>query len=123
MDGGYINAGMCKEKNAGVWAHHEVSDPNVSLLTRAKKNGTKAQAPLPPNKLPKLNGKGIKRIQQIIGSILYYAQAVYMTMLKALSSIAVEQTNATEKQWQDAHKYWITSCTTRMQKFALLHKT
>jgi hypothetical protein len=59
--------------------------------------GTEAQAPLPPNKAPKLNGKGIKRVQQIVGSILYYARAVNMTILKALSLIAVEQTNATEK--------------------------
>jgi hypothetical protein len=47
--------------------------------------------------LPKLEGKGIKRIQQIVGSILYYAWAVNMTVLKALSLIAMEQTNATEK--------------------------
>jgi hypothetical protein len=98
MDGGYINAGICtKEKIAGVWARHEVSDPNVSLLSRAKKIDNEAQAPLPPDKLPKLNGKGIKSIQQIIGSILYYARAVNMTVLRALSLIAVEQTNATEK--------------------------
>ncbi len=62
-----------------------------------KKIGTEAQAPLPPDTSPKLDGKGIKRIQQIIGNILYYARAVNMTMLKALSLIAVEQTNATEK--------------------------
>ncbi len=62
-----------------------------------KKIGTEAQAPLPPNTLPKLDGKGIKRIQQIVGSILYYARAVNMAVLKALSSIAVEQTNATKK--------------------------
>ncbi len=59
--------------------------------------GNEAQALLPPNKLTKLNGKGIKRVQQIVGSILYYAWAVHMTVLKALSSIAVEQMNATEK--------------------------
>jgi hypothetical protein len=35
-----------------------------------KKIGTEAQAPLPPDKSPKLNGKGIKRVQQIVGSIL-----------------------------------------------------
>ncbi len=44
-----------------------------------------------------LDAKGIKRIQQIVGSILYYARAVDMTVLMALSSIAVEQTKATEK--------------------------
>jgi hypothetical protein len=59
--------------------------------------GTEAQAPLPPHKLPKLNGKGIKRVQQIVGSMLYYAPAVNMTVLKALISIAEKHTNATEK--------------------------
>ena len=59
--------------------------------------GTEVQALLPPDKSPKLNGKGVKRVQQIIGSILYYARAVDMTVLKALSLIAVEQTNAAEK--------------------------
>jgi hypothetical protein len=34
-----------------------------------KKFGTEAQAPLPPNKSPKLDAKRIKCIQQIIGSI------------------------------------------------------
>ncbi len=60
--------------------------------------GTKAQAPLSPDSSPKLDAKGIKRVQQIVGSILYYACAVDMTVLMALSSIAVEQTKATEKR-------------------------
>ena len=62
-----------------------------------KRFGTEAQAPLPPDSSPKLDKKGIKRVQQIVGSILYYARAVDMTVLMALSSIAVEQTRATEK--------------------------
>ena len=62
-----------------------------------KRFGTEAQAPLPPDSSPKLDKKGIKRVQQIVGSILYYACAVDMTVLMALSSIAVEQTCATEK--------------------------
>ena len=62
-----------------------------------KRFGTEAQAPLPPDSSPKLDAKGIKRVQQIVGSILYYARAVDMTVLMALSSIAVEQTTATEK--------------------------
>jgi hypothetical protein len=62
-----------------------------------KKFGTEAQTPIPPDSSPKLDAKGIKRVQKIVGSILYYARAVDMTMLMALSSIAVEQTKATEK--------------------------
>ncbi len=66
-------------------------------LPEPKKFGTEAQAPLPNNSTPKLNENGIKRVQKIVGSILYYARAVDMTVLIALSSIAVIQTKATEK--------------------------
>jgi hypothetical protein len=62
-----------------------------------KKFGTDTQASLPPDTSPKLDAKGIKRVQQIVGSILYYARAINMTVLKALSSIAVEQTKASDK--------------------------
>ncbi len=62
-----------------------------------KQFGTEAQAPLPPDSSPTLDKKGIKRVQQIVGSILYYARAVDMTVLIALSSIAMDQTKATER--------------------------
>ena len=62
-----------------------------------KKYGSEAQAPLPPDASPRLDAKGIRKVQQIVGSILYYARAVDMTILMALSSIAVEQTTATKK--------------------------
>ena len=54
------------------------------------KFGSKAQAPLPPDASPKLDEKVIKRIQQIVGSILYYARAVDMMVLAALSTIAID---------------------------------
>ena len=62
-----------------------------------KKFGSEAQAPLPPDDSPKLDAKGIKRIQQIVGSILYYAHAVDMTVLAALGTIAINQTKATQR--------------------------
>jgi hypothetical protein len=64
-------------------------------LPKPQKIGSKAQAPLPPNNTPHLDAKGIKRVQQIVGSIFYYARAINMTILMSLSSIAVEQTKAT----------------------------
>jgi hypothetical protein len=66
-------------------------------LPEPKKFGTEAQTPLPPNSSLKLDAKGIKRVQKIVGSVLYYARAVNMTVLMALSSIAVEQMKAMEK--------------------------
>jgi hypothetical protein len=70
---------------------------NCPYAPKPKKFGNEAQAPLPTNDSPKLEKVGIKCIQKIVGGILYYAQAVDMTVLMALSSIAVEQTKATEK--------------------------
>jgi hypothetical protein len=40
---------------------------------------------------------GIHQMQRIVGSILYYARAVNMTILMALGTIASKQTKATEK--------------------------
>jgi hypothetical protein len=62
-----------------------------------KQFGTEAQRPLDDDTSPRLDKIGIKRVQQIVGSILYYARAVDMTVLMALSMIAIEQTKATEK--------------------------
>ena len=61
-----------------------------------KQFGATVQAPAPPDDTPRLNDAGIKRVQKIVGSILYYARAVDMTVLMALSSIAMEQTKATD---------------------------
>jgi hypothetical protein len=62
-----------------------------------KQFGSEAQRPLPADVSPRLDKKGITRVQQIIGCILYYARAVDMMVLMALSSIAIDQTTATEK--------------------------
>ena len=60
-----------------------------------KQYGSEAQEPMMPDISPRLDGKGIKRVQRIVGSILYYARAVDLTVLMALSTIAAEQTIAT----------------------------
>jgi hypothetical protein len=45
---------------------------------------------------PPLDKKGIKQVQQIVGSILYYARALDMIVLMALSTIAIDQMKATK---------------------------
>jgi hypothetical protein len=62
-----------------------------------KQFGSKVQATLPPDLSPILDKAGIKQVQKIVGSTLYYAQAVNMTVLMALSSIAAKQTIATAR--------------------------
>jgi hypothetical protein len=70
---------------------------NFPYSPEPKKFGSQAQAPLEPENTPTLDAKGIRYVQQIAVSILYYAQCVDMTVLMALSLIAVEQTKATEQ--------------------------
>ncbi len=69
-----------------------------------KQYGAKAQAPLPIDISPKLSPTQIKEIQHVTGSILYYAQAIDITFLMALSFIAIKQskgmTNTMEKAKQ-----------------------
>jgi hypothetical protein len=62
----------------------------------------KHKPPLPINISPKLSPKEIKEIQRIIGSILYYACTVDITVLMALSSIAIEQTKGTTSTMEKA---------------------
>jgi hypothetical protein len=56
-----------------------------------KQFGSKAQWPLPGNNSKLLDEHGKKRIQKIVGSILYHAWAVDMTVLMALSIIKMLQ--------------------------------
>jgi hypothetical protein len=53
--------------------------------------GKDNQAPNPTDKSPLLDNAGKKQIQQVVGSFLYYAQAVDPTILMVLSDIATQQ--------------------------------
>ena len=83
--------------------------------------GAKAQAPLAPDTTPRLDAKDVKRVQKIVGSILYYARAVDMTVLIGLSSIAVEQTIATTKTMGRCHQlldYLATNAEAKIRFYA-----
>jgi hypothetical protein len=87
---GYIKKLLQKYK------HKMPTKPQHCPYTPAPKQyGAEAQAPLPVNISPKLSDDDIKEIQQIVRSILYYARAVNITVLMALSSIASKQTRGT----------------------------
>ena len=60
-------------------------------LPEPKRYCTDAQSPLPQDILQKLTDKEIKQVQKIVRSILYYARAVDMTVLMALSTIVSEE--------------------------------
>ncbi len=62
-----------------------------------KKIGADVQTPLAIDSSPLLDKKGLKQVQKIVGSILYYARVVDMTVLMALSAIAMKQTKVMAK--------------------------
>jgi hypothetical protein len=70
----------------------------------ASDDGADTQSPLPHDDLQKLNDTKIKQAQKIVGSILYYARAVDMTVLMALSTIASEQTKDTKRTLEKAYQ-------------------
>ena len=55
-----------------------------------------AQRPLLDDSSPLLDKKRKHRVQKIVDSILYYARAVDMTVLMALSTIAMSQAKPIE---------------------------
>ena len=66
--------------------------------------GTNAQLPVSHNTQQTLPAARIRRIQQIVGTVMYYARAVDNTTLVALSSIAAEQAKATSSTENDTEQ-------------------
>ncbi len=60
------------------------------------KCGKYNQSPSPLDDNPLLDKAGKKRVQQIVGSFLYYARAVDSMILKALSEISSQQASPTK---------------------------
>jgi hypothetical protein len=67
--------------------------------------GVKVQLTDTPDRTDRLPPEGIKRIQQIVGTLLYYARAVDNTMLVTLGSLASRQSNATQLTNKDVHQF------------------
>ena len=58
-----------------------------------------------PNKIPLLDVKGKLRVQQVVGSFLYYARAVYLKILSSLSKIASMRAEPTEYTMQKVNHF------------------
>ncbi len=69
------------------------------------KYGKDNEAPSPLDDSPLLNEAGKKRVQQIVGSFLYYSQAVDPTILMALSEISSQQTAPTENTMKHVNQF------------------
>ncbi len=85
------------------YKHRMPAWPQHCLYTPAPKQyGAAAQSPLPINISPELSPDEIKETQWVIGSILYYAHAVNITILMALNLIAIEQSKGTTSTMEKA---------------------
>ncbi len=58
--------------------------------------GAKIQFALEPDGTPALDAADTKRVQEVIGVLLYYARAVDATMLTALGTLATQQAKGTQ---------------------------
>ena len=81
-------------KNTGTIARNV---PNTAHTCHCLNNKEVKPGVLSPQvHLPCYRKNDIKQVQQIIGSILYYARAVDLTVLMALSAIASKQSKGTQ---------------------------
>ena len=69
-------------------------------------NGRKAQEMPDPDNTPILDAKGILCIQQVVGSFLYYARAVDLTILASLGNFSSQQAAPTENTMKKVNHFW-----------------
>ena len=91
---GYITSFLTKYKHSKPNKLQQSPHPNASI-----QYGKDSQKPLPEDTTNNASDDEIKHIQRVVGSILYYARAVDLTVLMDLSTIASEQTRAAQKHF------------------------
>ena len=64
------------------------------------KYGAKVQYVDPPDTTATLNAADTKHLQVVLGTLLYYARAVDLTLLTALGDLATQQTSGTQRTMQ-----------------------
>ena len=60
-------------------------------------SATNAQSPIPYGDTERLDTSGILRVQRVVRNILYYARAINIPLLPALTDIGSDQVKATEE--------------------------
>jgi hypothetical protein len=93
---GHIYAWICAKTARQVSTRNAQEAPTQSSFRTTQQYGTAAHDPIPPDTTPRVDAPRIKIIQQVIGGVLYYARAVDLTVLPALSAVASDQASATE---------------------------
>jgi hypothetical protein len=104
--------------------HKMPTKPQHCPYTPAPKQyRAEAQAPLPIDISPKISDGERKEIQRIEGSILYYARAVNIMVLMALSSIASKKHEAPRTRWERPNNCWITLPHIQTRPFGFKRRT
>eukprot|EP00956_Cyclotella_meneghiniana_P010727 scaffold15031_cov47-Cyclotella_meneghiniana.AAC.1 len=97
---GYVGAALIR------FQHPKPTKPqNQPYPHNPKKYGEKAQYVEPEDTSLPLNKDDKKFIQEVTGTFLFYARAVDPTMLTALSSLASEQANPTERTMEKCKQF------------------
>jgi hypothetical protein len=97
---GYVEAALKRFKHEHPSKPQHQSYPHAPIQYRAK-----VQYAEPLDTSPLLNKDGKRFIQEVTGTILFYARAVDPTMLVALGLLAVEQANPTEETMHKIKKF------------------
>jgi len=85
-----------------LFCHPHPKQPKHAPHTWQRPNyGAKIQYAPEPDHTTALDVADCKRVQEVIGVLLYYARAVDPTMLVALGTLATQQTNGTQATMQD----------------------
>jgi hypothetical protein len=104
----HVNLAMVKYvmKKLTKYGHIAPLKPqHCPYLPNPIKHGKDNQAPSPLDDSPLLDEAGKKCIKQIVGSFLYYTQAVDLTILMALSEISSQQAAPTENTMKRVNQF------------------
>ena len=96
---GYVGRKLTK------YGHKKTTKPQHSPYQSAPiQYGAKVQSPVPSDTTALLSEAQIKRIQDIVGSFIWYGRACDPTLTAALSAIGSRQNKATESVQKAAHQ-------------------
>ena len=88
----YVHKQLTKHDHSPSKRRH-----NCPHAPEKMKYGKLAQDITPEPDSVALNATGKKYVRQVVGSFLYYARAIDLTILRALNSIAADSSKPTER--------------------------
>ena len=92
----HLHARVHKKYSKNTSMKHPTRPQHSPYVIAPKKYGKHAHDQLPPDESPPVSKEKIKRIQGVVGRILFYARSVDSTFLVGLNAIAIQQKSATE---------------------------